>query len=193
MSLVAEFRRQPWYPELKLRQPGFERCIEHLESGQGPRYVVETGTARNPGEWALEGQSTLIWDWCVGRLDQLRALSIDLERRHVDVARSQTRHVSYACGDSIQVLQSLDARVLERIRVLYLDSLDFQAENPLDSAFHHFCELAAVWRGLPSGCLVAVDDCHTPEVGKQTMVRLFLERLGIKPAFVGYQSGWVKP
>lgn len=66
-------------------------------------------------------------------------------------------------------------------------------EPELDSAFHHFAELATVWRLLPSDCLIMVDDRHSETSGKHFMVQFFMEKLGIEPVYKGHQIGWLKP
>ena len=119
-------------------------------------------------------------------------LSIDIDPAHVEVAKSQVKHVRFAVGDSVATLAALPDEALRRVGLVYLDSYDWRAERQFESAFHHLAELGSIWAKLPKGCMIVVDDCHSPYVGKHVMVHHFMKKIGIEPSFVGYQVGWVK-
>jgi len=61
----------------------------------------------------------------------------------------------------------------ETLDFLYLDSYDLT--ETIDSPTHHLAELASVYPRLPSGCLIAVDDCVSEQHGKHRFVRDWLE------------------
>lgn len=191
-QLVEEFVKTDFYPLLDIRGPSFARMIEHIEASHSLPLVIETGTARIQGNWGGDGQSTLIWDWAAERLP-ISVLSIDIDSSFVDIARNQVKNVHFAVGDSVATLSAIPEDALKRVGLIYLDSYDWTPETQFDSAFHHMAELASIWAHLPSGCMVAVDDCHSQFVGKHVFVYNFMNKLGIQPTFTGYQAGWIKP
>lgn len=83
---------------------------------------------------------------------------------------------------------------MKNCALLYLDSMDLYGapHEMAQSALHHAGELAACYSRLPSGCLIAVDDCKEP-IGKHTIVKAFFDAAGIKPEFSGYITIWRKP
>lgn len=195
MNLLEKFDAQPWAPALSYRRDTFRNMIEHFEiaASLGLTQLIETGTARVRGNWQGDGQSTLVWDWLASELDGIQVLSIDRDQRAVDVADEQTEHVSFQVGNSLEVLPAIDLAVIQKVGLLYLDSLDFEWGQPATAAQHTLGELLKVWEHLPSGCMIAVDDCHSPYAGKHTAVAAFMSGNGIAPAFAGYQMAWIKP
>lgn len=194
--MIEEFIKEPFYAKLGKRQDGFRKIIEHL-SQCDDGFIIETGTARIRDNWDGDGQSTLIWDWFLDRqsdyLIDFSAYSIDISQEYIDIAKKQTQHVHYLCEDSIKALNDPTmATTLINTRLLYLDSFDWSPQDHLESSFHHMCEFASVWRLLPKGCLIVIDDRHSQFQGKHVMVQYFFDKLGIKPAFEGYQIGWIK-
>jgi hypothetical protein len=191
-ALETLFVNGGYTEKLAHRGETFRQIFRYLDAAPSG-WIVETGTARIEGNWAGDGQSTLLWDRVAETRPDLAVQSIDLDRKAVETAMHQTKHVQFTCGDSVQALGRFPEP--EKIRLLYLDSFDWQPDPTvnLDSAFHHMAELAAVWANLPSGCLVVVDDRHGEGWGKHFMVEFFMEKLGIEPLFKAYQIGWVKP
>lgn len=195
MTIREKFESQPWANALVYRRDTFALMIEHFEKAAalGLIQIIETGTARARGNWSGDGQSTLIWDWLAGEIDGAKVLSIDMNPAAVELAKEQTKNVKFLVGDSIEKLSSQKSTVLSKVGLLYLDSLDFDWGAGHVSAQHHLGELLAVWESIPSGCLIAVDDCHSPYQGKHTAVAAFMAEKKIIPAFSGYQMGWIKP
>lgn len=193
--MVNKFVEQPFFEKLGARKDGFKFIVEHLCKQEGPTYIIETGTARIKDNWNGDGQSTLIWDWCIdnqGSEQDLCAYSIDLKQEYVDIAKQQTKNVRYICGDSLKALSEMDPAILKQTKLLYLDSFDWSPDMHMESAFHHMCEFATVWSSLPEGCLVVVDDCHSVQQGKHVMVQYYFAKLSKLPAFSGYQTAWLK-
>ncbi len=164
------------------------RFIAQYLLGLGkPLRIVETGTLREIDDWSGDGQSTRLWDWMVDRTGG-RGDSVDIEPSAVKVAASICKKMKITQGDSIEFLRKLDSP--EEIDFLYLDSYD--CAGPL-SPLHHVGELAAIYERLKPGCLIAVDDCHTPEWGKQILVKRFFELARIAPLGESWITVWQKP
>lgn len=195
MTLKENFEAQPWADLLAHRKATTLLMLEHFKAVAtlGLNQIIETGTARMRDNWQGDGQSTLVWDWAAGEIKGSKVLSIDLDPKAVEVAREQTKHVRYVVGDSIQVLSELGSDVLSKVGLLYLDSLDFDWSSGDASARHHLAELATVWERLPSGCMIIVDDRHSPSQGKHTAIATFMSEKKIEALFVEYQVGWIKP
>lgn len=195
MTIREKFESQPWANALSYRKDTFILMAEHFEmvAALGLNQIIETGTARTRGNWQGDGQSTLIWDWLVGEVDGAKAISIDVNQRAVDIAKEQTKNVKFLVGDSIEKLSAQKNTIISKVGLLYLDSLDFDWSNGQISAQHHLGELLAIWESLPSNCMVAVDDCHSPYQGKHTAIATFMAEKQIAPAFAGYQMAWIKP
>lgn len=195
MTLREKFESQPWCNALAYRKDTFGRMIDYFEkvTALGLNQIIETGTARARGNWSGDGQSTLIWDWLAGEVDGVKVLSIDLNPKAVEVAKEQTKNVKFLVGDSVEKLTAQTSKVLSKVGLLYLDSMDFDWSQGEASARHHLRELVSVWDSLPPGCLVVVDDCHSPYQGKHTAIAAFMAEKQIAPEFTGYQIGWIKP
>lgn len=190
--MIDQFVKEPFFQRLAARKDGFKFIVEHLSKISVPSYIIETGTARIEGNWEGDGQSTLIWDWCLERNQNLSCVSIDLSQEYVDIAKTQTKKVEYICSDSLKALSELPESIVRNTRLLYLDSFDWNPRDHMESSFHHMCELATVWRLLPDDCLIVVDDCHSNLEGKHVMVQYYLAKMLKEPAFAGYQTAWLK-
>lgn len=173
------------------RRKGFEFMIAHLRGCKQP-VIVETGCARWEGNYAGDGQSTLIFDAVAEELDG-SVLSADIDPEAVALAQSQVGpRTTVHCGDSVTWL----ARLRTKADLLYLDSFDFEFLDPWPSSAHHMQELAAAMHMLKPGSLVAVDDnFRTPAgvIGKGMVVGQFFERIGVQLVFDGYQRVWRMP
>lgn len=191
-QMVNKFVESTFFEKLDKRKDGFKFIVDHLSKLNDGGTIIETGTARIKDNWDGDGQSTLIWDWCIDQDPKLKAISIDLSQEYVDISKGQTKHIDYICDDSISALSKLPDSVLNDTKLLYLDSYDWSIESHMESCFHHMCEFATVWRALPEGCLVVVDDRHDQFMGKHVLIQYFFDKLGKEPAFVGYQIGWLK-
>lgn len=195
MNILEKFESQPWADALSYRKSTVAVMIQHFEkvATLGLNQIIETGTARARGNWQGDGQSTLIWDWLANEIEDAKVLSIDLNPKAVEVAKEQTKNVKFLVGDSIEKLSAQTNKTLSKVGLLYLDSMDFEWGRGQVSAQHHLGELLAVWERLPSGCMIVVDDCHSPYQGKHTAIVAFMSEKQIEPIFSGYQMGWIKP
>jgi hypothetical protein len=176
-------------PKLFHRREPFEFIIARLSALNRPVLIVETGTARERNNWRGDGQSTLLWDWLIGKVGG-EAHSADINPEAVEIASAQAPRVNCVCADSQRFLRDFDRA--REIDLLYLDAYDWgesRRANTL-SELHHVGELAAIYERLSPGCLVAVDDCHGVDRGKHVLVQEFFRRLGIEPIFLGYVTIW---
>lgn len=164
--------------------------VELLAHARGPIVIVETGCVRAPGNWAGDGQSTIILDHLAAAMSG-RVWSVDISSEAVAVASSLTsENVSVICGDSVEFLSRFD----HPIDFLYLDSLDLDANSPLVAAHHHLFELCAASRNLRAGSIVMVDDTwqlHGRPFGKGMLIAEYMDKIGAELICEGYQSAWL--
>ena len=170
------------------RWAAFQLIAADLIARNRAVYIVETGCARQSGNWSGDGQSTLVWDWLLDQAGGI-GLAMDINPENCAVAASQVQHFKVACVDSVVGLRTLVEA--KNIDFLYLDSYDLT--ETIDSPLHHLAELASVYAALPSGCLIAIDDCVDEQHGKHRFVRDFLSRLGVEPVLPSYVTVWRKP
>lgn len=180
-----------------LRSKEFRLIAQRLCDLDRPPVIIETGCLRNPNGWEGDGNSTAIWDWFAER--GAECYSVDISAKHAQIARNICPNVKISCGDSINYLYYELA--VSRCNLLYLDSYDYLPGYEALSELHHAGELAVVYERLPSGCLIAIDDCldncenHGKDMkgGKHKLCEYFFERARIEPLFTGFITGWVKP
>lgn len=156
-------------------------------AARGARTIVETGTTRSPGNWAGDGQSTLVLAECAARLDA-RFYSCDLDPLASQVGRAMTQHlgprVECHTADSVAFLGSFG----RPIDLLYLDSLDYSSDNPAPAQQHALNELVAALPFLHEKSLVLIDDCALVGGGKGGTLIPYLLQSGLWIDVVaGYQ------
>lgn len=192
--LKEKFSQQEWFHQLSGRRETFSQMVEYVEKSLplGLDQIIETGTARSKGNWSGDGQSTLIWDWLTSHLKGLKVISIDSNVEAIEMAKSQTKNVDFHLGDSVKCLKAIDPKILSRVSLLYLDSMDWSYEANEESAKHHLKELQSVWERLSAGCMIVVDDVHGAEYGKHVAVAEFMKKKRIKTHFSDYQIAWIK-
>ena len=190
--------------KLGARRDTFAKMFEHLDQFDGIVTIVETGCARRPPEdddsWAGDGCSTLLFDAYVRMRDSGTVYSVDLSQKNVNACRE---HVSWrtqvSCEDSVKFLTWFaDVPARGGIHLLYLDSFDYEAANPLPSAIHHHRELMAAMPMITPDTLVVVDDSpasmdadsHADVGGKGFLVARHMALTGADMAFCQYQVGW---
>ena len=173
-------RTRRWHP--------FRMIAADLIARGRPVNIVETGCARQPDNWEGDGQSTLVWDWLLDKVGGT-GLSMDISAANCHAAAAQVQHVKVACVDSVVGLRTMVQP--ETVDFLYLDSFDLT--ETIESPTHHLAELTAVYPRLPSGCLIAVDDCVSEQYGKHRFVRDWLAGMRVQPVLRGYVTVWVKP
>jgi len=170
MSFVSEIYESQFAPHLQLgswggRAETFRQALTLLEAQARDHYViVETGTLRQPvdEQFWTNGASTLIWDQLINYYDG-SCHSFDIDPEVQAVARGVVSEKStLVCSDSVAGLWQ-HCRSVERIDLLYLDSMDLCWVAPEPSSLHHVKELATALRSLHPGSLVLVDDSPRSE------------------------------
>lgn len=164
-------------------------------------FIVETGCMRaDHGKIALgdDGASTYIFDDFINYYDG-NVVSVDINPNNAKHANELTSdRTEVYCSDSVEFLWNLPEK--RKIDLLYLDSFDFEPEDPIPSQKHHLKELCAAMTKLRKGSLIVVDDnANTPEFewftkiaqgGKAGFVKDFMKSIGVEPLYDGYQIVW---
>jgi hypothetical protein len=180
----------------------------------GGHLIVETGCARQPNNWAGDGQSTLLFGRFVNEFDG-QLYSVDIDPAACAHARSIAGpRTTVTAEDSVPYLRRLSCELVQagrQIDLLYLDSFDLDVRAPLPAALHHLKELCSIMPSLGPRSLVMVDDSfrtlHAVQTGvnsyqvlrkagisgKGWYVAEYFEQLGVAPLFEGYQCGWAFP
>ena len=186
-----------WYVHLtstdRPRGPGYAAIFRRLARHDRP-LIVETGSMRMPGvvDFATDGASTFLFHhYCRDHGGECWTVDIDpAATRHV-AALCDPRIVRAATGDSVAFLRAFARK--DAIRLLYLDSLDLDADDPLPSQRHHLHEVEAVYDALAPGAIIAVDDHFVHRgapVGKGTLVERFLRERHVPLVYDGYLKVW---
>lgn len=177
------------------RKEAFEYMIAHLRQCRYP-LIVETGISRQEDNFDGDGMSTLIWDAVCNEVDgTLQCVDIDPNACRFAKDRTSDKTMIY-CGDSVRFLESKEReydKLTRKIDLLYLDSYDLDVNNWHPSAQHHIYELLSIKGALRPGTLVAVDDnliIDDKHVGKGTYVAEWMDRVGKKMVYDGYQLIW---
>jgi hypothetical protein len=173
------------------RYETFKYVLELLEQRSG-KILVETGTARyGDRHFDSDGGSTIIFaQW--SRDHSADFFSIDLNDMHLDTAKKAViryvpdyqDHIHYVYSDSIVFLREFN----QPIDLLYLDSYDYELDNPAQSQEHHLKEIQASYPFLTKKSIVMIDDCALAGGGKGKLVIEFLVKHGWKIVKAQYQT-----
>lgn len=195
----------PAHPKnpLRDRASSFQLIFELLEKKKDKNFlIVETGCMRSDhGQLAFgdDGASTFIFDDFINFYDG-EVLSVDINQNNVNHAKSMVSpKTKVECMDSVEFLWNLPSK--KKIDFLYLDSYDFDPENPIPSQLHHVKELCAVMKNLKKGTIIVVDDhLNTPEFasyrstlakgGKAGFIENFMSNIKAEVLHDGYQIVW---
>jgi Methyltransferase domain len=179
--------------ELGHRLGTFSAVFDCLRALGRPITIVETGCLRAAGNYAGDGQSTLLFADLVDEIGG-DVFSVDISPQSVAAAISVVgRRVDLYCMDSVKYL----ARFPRGIDLLYLDSYDFDGNEPMKSAIHHLYELAAAAKNLHSGTIVLVDDTSRRTgvfFGKGMLIAEYMAKIDAKILCEGEtQIAWLIP
>jgi len=153
-----------------------------------PRHcvIVETGTIRTLGNWAGDGQSTIVWNEFAKQLDG-QVWTIDIDSAGADlVTHLNLTNTIAVTGDSLDMLERLH---VDRVDLLYLDSFDINWSDPRPSAQHHLDELHTALHLMSEGSIVAVDD-NEGDIGKGMFVAEFMKSIDAEQIVDGYVQAW---
>jgi hypothetical protein len=201
-------------PQLAHREDTFRKIFQYLDNFPTPITIVETGCVRLEGNWAGDGQSTILFDKYVSSRGQSSIVySVDINVEYVQLCRALVSgNVTMTAEDSVSYLNTLTGQFVERnvkVHLFYLDSFDLDPTYWFASACHHLKELVSAWRSIDRETLVVVDDCPLdvqliqnkggsfscfgePSVGgKGRLVAEYARQVGVEPIFRNYQAGWV--
>lgn len=175
------------FPPNDHRAPTFRKCFELLEA-RNAKILVETGTARDGAKnCGGDGCSTVLFaEWA---RDHGAALySVDICPKAIKESKravtSINPHVHFATQDSVGFLRDFH----QRIDFLYLDSYDFDSNNPTPSQKHHLHEIQAALPYLHKDSVIMIDDCALPHGGKGKLVIEYLTSLGWQVLMASYQA-----
>jgi hypothetical protein len=194
----CEFNNVDMLPQLaygaSFRGETFIKALEYLDKVK-PSVIIETGTARGRFDINLpsicgDGGGTLIFAlWC--SRNNAKLYSIDIDQNCIDNSKENiaqlglTEWVEFVVSDSVEYLQNCD---LKQIRFLFLDSYDFDCNNPTPSQMHHRKEYAAVKDKLHSNCCILIDDCGLAHGGKGKLVEEDIKKDGFVLVHKAYQN-----
>lgn len=196
-----EYYDSKFAPLLGQRAASFRVIFERLEAlcrarppGAPPALIVETGSLRQIGNWAGDGQSTVLWKE-FARFHACEIHTVDLDPDAALTVRETCGDAVHAhTGDSVAYLHGLARQRSRQIDLLYLDSYDLDMDDPFPSAFHHIKELIAVAPCLGPGTIVAIDDNFIDPLGNLTgkgyLVLQWFKHLDIPRLHDGYQYVW---
>jgi predicted O-methyltransferase YrrM len=173
------------------RYPTFLHTLRLLAERKA-KVLVETGTARKGSEgFSSDGGSTILFAHWV-RHHGGKLYSIDKDPLAIEKARGSAQalepYIEFVCSDSLLFLQSC----LEPIDFLYLDSYDFDVQDPFPSQIHHLKEIKAAYSKLHEKTIVLIDDCGLYLGGKGLLVIDFLLENGWRIELLAYQAILVK-
>lgn len=179
---------KPLYGDGDKRWPAFRLIAEKLLGLGRPVVIVETGSIRQPGNFAGDGNAALLWDW-IALMTNGVFLTIDIDPMATSVTKSLCGYSICHTQDSVTALRG---PLPTSADLLYLDSYDYFPGQEINAMMHQAAELGSVWSRLPEGCLIASDDCHNAQSGKHVFTRMMLGALGMKPLLESYVTVWQK-
>lgn len=145
--------------------------------------IVETGSIRG---FHGDGQSTLIWTMLAIRLSKY-FYSFDLNTKPAKEWLGPIDHVpDFIEGDSIESFGLWEP--IATVGLLYLDSYDYQADNPLPCQIHQLAELGAVYWQLSEKSIILLDDAAHDGGGKVKLSSEFLKLRGWTLRHNAYQQ-----
>ena len=140
-----------------------------------------------------DGHSSMLWDWIICQTGG-GFYTID-----IDPENSQYTQPLLSKNGKAITMESLKffstSKFLHPIDLLYLDSMDWMGQlyDKMLSSLHHVGELAAAWKYIAAGGIIAVDDCYGPLEGKHALVECFFNMLEVSPFMTGPIYAWQKP
>lgn len=168
------------------RRETFEAAL-HLIDQRSVKTIIETGTARG-GALAFDGDGAFtVFFGYWSALNGADLYSVDINPYAIQNARyivsEYEKNVHFIEDDSAHFLQQFH----KPIDFLYLDSFDFDSNNPEPSQLHHLHEIEAAYDKLTPNAIVMIDDCGLPHGGKGKLVIDYLLKKGWRTYMESYQ------
>ena len=139
MTDFWKYFEQEAEPRLDKRAKTFRQIFEYLDRQAGPILIIETGVARQPDNWAGDGQSTVMFDrYVTARGPDSYVHAVDISTDSVTACRAMVgNQTTVHLQDSVKFLNEL-ARGAEVLRpnLVYLDSYDLDWDYWFASAAH---------------------------------------------------------
>jgi hypothetical protein len=192
--------------KLGKRKDGFVIMLDHLFKCYQP-IIVETGCARTADNYEGDGMSTILFSHITHMLEGY-FISFDIDPEAVDFSNKEI-HKNYPSynpcnvGDSIQ---NMHRKIPGPIDLLYLDSMDLEANDLHKSCMHCFYEFTTAMPYLKPGSMICADDnilfdfidkdgnlVETKYQSKGDYIKHYLQRLDIHPIHEEYQVIWQLP
>jgi hypothetical protein len=173
-------------PRGNMRYNTFAFVLREMERREA-KVLVETGTNRGGKTNCLgDGCSTWIFaEWASQHGAEL--YSVDISPANLQCSKSalgaEKEYVQFVESDSVEFLADFG----QPIDFLYLDSYDFEVNNPRPSQEHHLKEIQAALPWLTDNTVIMIDDCDLPYGGKGALVIEYLVNNGWRIAVKGYQ------
>lgn len=169
------------------RFPSFKLALD-IAHNRNFHYIVETGSYHEGYNVdGSQGKSTLIFGRYCKEHHTCNFESIDNDVRCTEIARQALENNKYPgfciTSDSISFLQSIQ----HPIDLLYLDSYDFEPDNPQPAQTHQMREVEAAYPRLSDNSLILLDDCDMTHGGKGYWSTIYLTKRDWKVIHDGYQ------
>jgi hypothetical protein len=202
MNNFCEYFKAEIYPRLlspngnnpvRNRADSLLKVFEILEGMDKSFYrIIETGCMRaDHGDLCFgdDGASTWIFDKFVN-MKGGTVISIDNNPFNIEYAKKKVSDkVYFICDDSVRAIWEITD--FTQFDLIYLDSYDIMKDNPHPSQLHHMHELAAVLKNAHPKTIIIVDDYDAffigGHIGKGTYVKEFMDKIGAKVIYDGYQ------
>ena len=96
-------------PKLEKRAKTFRLMFEYLDQQSGPILIIETGVARQPDNWAGDGQSTVLFDrYVTARGPDSHVHAVDISADSVVACRGMVgNQTTVHLQDSVKFLDEL--------------------------------------------------------------------------------------
>ena len=162
--------------------------------------ILETGSMRaDHGElnFSGDGCSTYIFNRFCSKQLLSRHFAFEINEDNANYTASrliEPKKTAIILGDSVREISRLhDEYVGNSLKfdLVYLDSFDVEKGNNHPSSLHHLMELLSVLPMCKKGTILAIDDHDAffdgGKSGKAVYIKEYMDRIGVKPAFEGYQ------
>lgn len=164
-------------------------CALQLMKQRSVKTIIETGTTRGAdlkSIWGGDGGGTLLFaEWA--SKNNAFLYTVDICASAFDNAKKflvpYQSYVQCVQSDSVAFLKQFEGT----IDMLYLDSYDFDQNNPGPSQQHHLKEIIAAYPKLKKNSIVMIDDCDLPHGGKGLLAIQYLLSKGWKIVLQDYQ------